>query len=304
MGTTVIDPDVVAFFESDMPVSEWVAPEPPSDTEIVVRLREQIDRKFTASDIADGAGTGQFLYTVAERWLPTQTGADFAWLSDLAKKYARGGGLSDGQAAGVLNCMVAAEKRKQAPAPMASSCTLCNEHGDWIDTMGYPHRCTCGKADRVAPKVTPNALDDDDRAYEAYESFLKCEVSHGFYTVARPDGSHRTFKVGKWVRDSYRPGQQMRWIGFLNGADNGGDYRTCGRQLESGEVVLTKGLAQQDGIASELAVLFGSDVEGRAAMREAYAIASGRCARCNLMLTVPASIHRGLGPDCADKVGY
>ena len=36
---------------------------------------------------------------------------------------------------------------------------------------------------------------------------------------------------------------------------------------------------------------------------EAYALASGRCMRCHRTLTVPASLHRGLGPECANKEG-
>ena len=34
---------------------------------------------------------------------------------------------------------------------------------------------------------------------------------------------------------------------------------------------------------------------------EAYAMVSGRCMRCHHVLTVPASLHRGLGPECAKK---
>lgn len=36
---------------------------------------------------------------------------------------------------------------------------------------------------------------------------------------------------------------------------------------------------------------------------EAYALRSGRCLRCRAELTVPASIHRGLGPVCARVEG-
>ena len=32
-----------------------------------------------------------------------------------------------------------------------------------------------------------------------------------------------------------------------------------------------------------------------------YADATGRCYICNKKLTVEASIHKGLGPDCAKK---
>lgn len=36
----------------------------------------------------------------------------------------------------------------------------------------------------------------------------------------------------------------------------------------------------------------------------AYAIAEGRCCRCGRELTVPASIHAGMGPDCAEKYAW
>lgn len=36
----------------------------------------------------------------------------------------------------------------------------------------------------------------------------------------------------------------------------------------------------------------------------AYAIHEGRCCRCGRELTVPASIHAGMGPDCAEKYGW
>lgn len=38
-------------------------------------------------------------------------------------------------------------------------------------------------------------------------------------------------------------------------------------------------------------------------MGEDYAVASNRCWRCDRELKVPASIHRGLGPDCAKLLG-
>lgn len=33
----------------------------------------------------------------------------------------------------------------------------------------------------------------------------------------------------------------------------------------------------------------------------AYAMRAGRCCRCNRKLTVPASLHRGMGPECAAR---
>jgi hypothetical protein len=37
------------------------------------------------------------------------------------------------------------------------------------------------------------------------------------------------------------------------------------------------------------------------AAQQAYAMKEGKCARCGRDLTVPASLHRGLGPECANK---
>jgi hypothetical protein len=52
-----------------------------------------------------------------------------------------------------------------------------------------------------------------------------------------------------------------------------------------------------------LMVLFGADVEARHAAREAYAMRSGRCSRCNRDLTVPASLFAGMGSEC-QKYGF
>jgi len=38
-------------------------------------------------------------------------------------------------------------------------------------------------------------------------------------------------------------------------------------------------------------------------LAEAHALSSGNCLACLRTLTVPASIHRGLGPDCAARLG-
>ena len=42
-------------------------------------------------------------------------------------------------------------------------------------------------------------------------------------------------------------------------------------------------------------------VENPTAAQMAYAMRENACARCGKALTVPASIHKGLGPECARK---
>jgi hypothetical protein len=98
--------DVSEFVHEPAPVVETK-----SDQQIVFEYAQTIDRKFVVEDIINGGDFGAMLYDVAASWLPTQTGADFEWLADLARKYARGGGLTDRQAKGVLNCMVGAMRR-------------------------------------------------------------------------------------------------------------------------------------------------------------------------------------------------
>lgn len=36
----------------------------------------------------------------------------------------------------------------------------------------------------------------------------------------------------------------------------------------------------------------------------AFALKEGKCARCGRQLTVPASLHAGMGPECAGKTGW
>lgn len=262
----------------DDPSPEPVAAPTDAVGPLVKLIREELGRKFIPDDLANGGSMGTDLYDFACAWLPTQINADFEWLSDLAKKYARGGGLTDRQAAGVLNCWIAAENRQSAPAPITHPVAV------------------------AAPARAE--VDDDDRAYDAWLEFVAGQVSKGFYTVAHEDGTHRTFKVGQWKDDTRRPGQKIRWIGLLTGASNVSDYTTAARQGDDGKISLMPKFTNNDALAADLALLFGEDVEGRAKAREAYAMKSGRCSRCGLMLTVPASLHRGLGPDCAGKVGF
>lgn len=247
-------------------------------------------RKFTAEDLADGGATGTDMYDIACAWARTQTGSSFEWLAKVAAREAKGKagtcGLTDKAAAGVLNCLVAAQRRGAAP---------------------------------VRPEPQPAPADDDleleaHAAYDAwvraqeaaadraYQEHLAGRMAQGFYTVV--DGAeHRTFKIGPWREDTYRAGGRIRWIGLLTGPDNTADYETVARQTSGGEVTMTGQYRNNAELAGRLAALMGQDVDGHQAARLAYAEASGRCARCGRMLTVPASLHAGLGPDCLAKMG-
>lgn len=51
-----------------------------------------------------------------------------------------------------------------------------------------------------------------------------------------------------------------------------------------------------------LDALLSASAETAAGWGNDYAVSTGRCWRCNRVLRVPASVHAGLGPDCAKKV--
>jgi len=247
--------------------------------EMIVMVRETLGRNFSAEDLANGGGFGTDLYEAAAEWLGTDEAKnhDLSFVRDVASRYARGGGLTDRQAAGILNCMVVAQRSKQ--------------------TIREARQ---GSLER--PVVAKAVLDTDDLAYDAWLLHQASSVSKGFYTVVA-DSGRKTFRVSDWKDDSRRPGEQVRWIGLLTGSDNTSSYTTCARQDATGALHLTRAFQGNAEVATLLASLMGEDVEGRKAAREAYALESGCCARCGKLLTVPASIHRGLGPDCAGKVG-
>ena len=122
----------------------------------------------------------------------------------------------------------------------------------------------------------------------------------GYYTVVLEDDSHVTLRVSDWKS---KPGTII--VAFLDGPDNTGDYQGFASfDTASGTGGVWKrfenGYERQRKALEILAAMGTEDIAGA---REGYAMRSGRCAICGRMLTVPASIHRGIGPECAAKAG-
>jgi hypothetical protein len=126
-------------------------------------------------------------------------------------------------------------------------------------------------------------------------------VPNGTYTVVldpkNPEHTRRTLRL----RDGFanRPGSQV--AAYLAGPDNDRSYNGFAT-VEGREFHVWRRFANGSPMVVEaLAALLHMDEPGLAG--EAYAMASGRCYRCSRTLTVPASLHRGLGPDCAAVLG-
>jgi hypothetical protein len=227
------------------------------DELLISCTRSSLGRKFDFTDVEKHAD----LYAAAVRYLHRYTGS-FAFLADMKRQRRK---ISEKQAAGVLNCMVA-EINRNAPKP--------------------------------EPTPRPG-LDEDDRSYEAWLDYQASAVGKGTYAVILPMVSDRvTVRLGPWRADKYNQGKKMRWITVRQGHE----YVLYARQNEGQQHrVMPKMRGSNGRWNSAISALLGDEnVAAEAAL--AYAIESGRCARCDRELTVPASIHQGFGPECIKYV--
>jgi hypothetical protein len=127
-------------------------------------------------------------------------------------------------------------------------------------------------------------------------------IPDGTYTVVAPTelGEHVTLRLrpATWAKD-LPAGSQV--VEFLSGPDNEHDFTGFGFIVKGKPRIWKR---YRDGGRPVIALHLLLDMQ-EDNVREAghtYALASGRCYRCNRTLTVPASIHRGLGPVCAGLI--
>lgn len=111
----------------------------------------------------------------------------------------------------------------------------------------------------------------------------------GIYTVEAP-GAHRTFRLRTQREDAdFMPGAQL--IAFLSGADNDSDYTNFG-SIKDGKLKAWRRFTGNIALVRDAETLLADP---------AGALSSASCFRCGRTLTVPASVHNGLGPECAKK---
>jgi hypothetical protein len=127
---------------------------------------------------------------------------------------------------------------------------------------------------------------------------LGADVPCGTYTVEFKDGSHVTLRVKKhWVEEEAKKGVKV--VQYLSGQDNETSY-TGFAFHQGGQLRVWRKFEGKLERQREAWLVVAGDP---AAAGEAYALHSNNCFRCGRKLTVPASIHRGLGPECASKWG-
>lgn len=120
-------------------------------------------------------------------------------------------------------------------------------------------------------------------------------LPEGIFTVVTDEG-HTTIRVTRQsADDDFMPGRQL--VAYLSGPDNTRDYTRFGHVLLDGSVKVWARHQASEHLRVAVRVLLGDP----SAARLAYAMESSRCSLCNRVLTVPASVHAGLGPECAKK---
>lgn len=123
-------------------------------------------------------------------------------------------------------------------------------------------------------------------------------VPDGRYTVVW-DNNYKTIRVQTQdVFATFMPGRVV--LSFLSGPNNDRDYTSFAHVDERGNVRIWSKHQANATLREAVKFLVGNPK----AASQAYAIESNACSRCNRTLTVPASLHAGLGPECAKKVAW
>lgn len=153
--------------------------------------------------------------------------------------------------------------------------------------------------DEAAVQAAEELIDDLDGKPEPTRG-----VQKGRYTVSDSEG-HMTFWVHrKSLEASFAPGEWV--IERLSGPrnDDSSCYRAVGfvnrRQDGRGSVALFKKQRTNNRLVEAVRILEGDPLMAG----KGYAQQSSSCWRCNRDLTTPASIDAGIGPVCAEKIGF
>lgn len=132
-----------------------------------------------------------------------------------------------------------------------------------------------------------------------------------FTVVSRKTGERLTFLARRPKPDPLR-GSALRptWLSVLTGPDNTTDYGFLGTLWVKADGTATYRPGSQTAIGPEapsqravqwLAEGLGSPNGGAVLFRHAEFWHEGRCGRCGRKLTVPESVARGFGPECAGR---
>ena len=122
-------------------------------------------------------------------------------------------------------------------------------------------------------------------------------AGHAIFTVENMTSGNRfTYKVS--ACDST---PALYFVGVLTGPENVSDYTYLGT-IRDGQYMHGRKSRLHESACSNKAFVWVWQHKNRlpSCVRVQHA---GRCGRCGRILTVPESIERGIGPECATKMG-
>lgn len=121
-----------------------------------------------------------------------------------------------------------------------------------------------------------------------------CDVRDGTYTVVFNNNieNYRTLRI-----KTSRRKRGFRIVSYLYGCDNTNNFRGFASPVGN-DLRFWKSFNASPDTEMNLIEAWKVIVNDPQKAGEAYALRSGNCYNCNRKLTVPTSLHRGLGPDC------
>ena len=127
------------------------------------------------------------------------------------------------------------------------------------------------------------------------------QIQDGHYTIVYANGDYRTLRFNKSKKIKDEKGEPMTVASFKQGRE----YAGFGFLLPDNKVRFWKKFrVAQGNVATRLQrIQRAVDIIVRdpQAAQMAFALHEKACAKCGRDLTVPASLHMGLGPECAGK---
>lgn len=237
-------------------------------------------QKFSHDDVTDDLRVLAFHFAYGYQ-------GDFPFMLDMHEKARFGDPITVGMAKGILNCALADARYNKKQWDKALNTRA---HGK-LENQQRQNR-------KVSP---PEDIEADLTSLTPQQESIQPVIPNGTYTVVLPSGNHRTIRISDDFREDQPEGAQM--AAYLYGPDNDAQYQGFAF-VQGGAARIWRSFAsttqtiETSEVVQALYVLLQSP-ELAPEYAHAYALESGRCARCGRTLTVPASIYRGLGPVCA-----
>jgi len=268
--------------------------------QLVIERVTAINRKVTPQDCEQS----KTLRQIAE-WYAMHYDGTFDFMRSMHTNFQRFGKLSPAQCSSTVNCLMAdwVYLQKQLRQAEQSSKGFRGNNANGGTSVTTHNTFVMPEATLPNPP-TPIA------PIQAQPQVVTPVCYDGTFTVVLDEtGDYRTLRLATIADHKLGNKPQGTQIAsYLFGSNNDSDFRPFAfvfgdRVGMFKDPKSTNNASSASKLSKALNVLLTSDRERQVDLGAAYAIESGNCWRCGRTLTVPASVARGLGPICAEKLG-